>query len=254
MTNRDDWVDLGMRILDDGRVPAEIGAKRAGQEIGVGKGSFIHHFGDVGGWYRLIIDRWKQEDENARAEQAIDVVRDPLDRLRQLRRAAERHDVRRTSMRRWARSVEDDKPRSCAADAEKALRESDEAIFGHVTAALSDLGLAEEETAALALVLAPEVGCGHARIAPGGSGEFEALLAVVARAAGTGQPVGTETVEIPGGDGQMLLCIVATRPGASIDRDQIRAGAMRLAEQIRPSGGHTPGTGAAAIGGQASRP
>jgi hypothetical protein len=248
--DRDEWIALGVRMLDSGRVPAGIGYVRAGAEIGVGKGSFVHHFpGGASEWHSAIIDAWKDDHGRVRVAQAIELTGDPEEKLLRLRVAAERYAARDGAMRRWAASVVDDKPKSCAAKADEAVKEADEAVFADVQAALLDMGLSDLEAEAEALVLAPEVGCGWPRVPAGDSAKFRALLDVRLRAAKARQASSAEIVEVTGDDGEMLLCVVPIHPGA--DMAEIKAGVQQLARRIHP--GSRSGSNSAPVLGSTSR-
>lgn len=251
--DRDEWIALGIRMLDEGRVPAEIGYARAAAEIGVGIGSFNHHFGKKKGgegvaeWHAAIIAKWHDDHKNARAEQAIELTGDPEEKLLRLRLAAERHAARDGAMRRWAAYVAADTPVSCADKAQEALMESDKEIFADVEAALLDMGLPPRQVEALALVLAPEVGCGWPQVPVGDSEKFRALIEVPLLAAQAARPSAARVVEVTGDDGEVVLGVVAIRPGA--DASEIEAGVRQLAQRIRPGGR----TGTAVAGGTSRR-
>jgi AcrR family transcriptional regulator len=247
--DRDEWIALGVRMLDQGRVPAEIGYVRAGAEIGVGKGSFVHHFPDgAAEWHTGIIELYKNLRRDILAEQAIEMTGDPEEKLLRLRVIAERYAARDAAMGRWGASVMDDKPKSCADLAQEAVMEIGKEIIAHAQAAFLDMGLSPLEAEAEALLIAPELGC--PRVPVGDAAKFRALLDVRLAAGKAGQPTAAELVEVTGDDGEILACIVPIRPGA--DMSDIEAALRQLDRRIHP-GTRTGSNGTAVVGGTSRR-
>lgn len=224
---REQWLLAAYRLLDEGRIPADVPLSVLCKRLGVTKGSFYAHFpkeeGHAGGAPELdaeVITRWERESGAHALEPMMAAVHDPLDRLRLLRTWALERAVRDGTMRRWA-------ARDPAAAA--AVGAADTAITGHVTQALRDLGFSPPEAAVLAgLLVSAFVGAYHsAATAPDTDpATFDALLGILLRAAATGGetlPGGVATAPGTDGDRAVLFRVAPQLPAAAIRQLAIQA-------------------------------
>jgi AcrR family transcriptional regulator len=59
-TSREDWLDVGLRILRDSGERA-LTIERLCESLGRTKGSFYHHFGGLDGFVEQLLQRWEEE-------------------------------------------------------------------------------------------------------------------------------------------------------------------------------------------------
>ncbi len=205
---RDDWVKALLRLLDEGRVPAEVSLTELSPLVGPGmtKGSFYSpmHFGrggsgsngpppgsasrpasvtGIAALHAVVIAEWKRSRVAALPDATVGMVRDPLDRLHIIWAAAGASAVRDDAMRRWAATspAAIAKPaRAAIPAAAAAVAEVDKIVTSYLEAALVDLGLTGPESAALARYLAAAL---RDPAIAGNEKEFKTVLRVLARAA-----------------------------------------------------------------------
>jgi AcrR family transcriptional regulator len=102
--SRDDYLAAGLDLLAEGGVNAVTIAALC-ERLGVTKGSFYHHFGDVFAFHEALLASWK--DGTYRAIEAARAVADSHKRLSVLKElgVAAQHEAE-SAIRAWARSYE----------------------------------------------------------------------------------------------------------------------------------------------------
>ena len=102
--SRDDYLAAGLDLLAEGGVSAvTIAALCRG--LGVTKGSFYHHFGDVSGFHEALLASWEEGTHHAiEAARAVTDSHQRLGVLKELGVAA--HHEAESAIRAWARSYE----------------------------------------------------------------------------------------------------------------------------------------------------
>lgn len=167
VVQRQDWVAAMLTAMDNGRPPAEVSLNELAAGLKVTKGSFYAHFpGGAEELRQAVAQQWLAGVTAMLPGPVVGAVRDPVDRIRMTRAAVAGNSARDEAMRRWAAA----EPAAAAA-----VAEADRIFASHLAPALTDLGLARPEAAAIADVLVASL---HA-----GQGNFDAILAVIARAA-----------------------------------------------------------------------
>ena len=151
----------------------------------------------------------------AALDRTVRSVADPAERLRLLRAVIAGNATRDNAMRRWAHS----EPAAAAA-----VAEADAAAGEHIDKAVRDLGYSERDADALAPLIAALLPFAEAR-------DFEVLLQILVRAAGTDSRRNTEVDVAHGPDGQMVLYLVAKDLPAR-NADIWREEALRFAAAV----------------------
>lgn len=232
--DRSAWVELGLRLLDDGVLPPELTIDDAAAKLGVTKGSFYTHFNSAAEWHGAIIRRYLEDRQQSRSGRRAGLVEDPAAKLWMLRADAAVVTPRDLSMDRWAFEA-DPRPAPGAAEAAAALREHDETVIADLAAALSDWNMSGTEAGVMSRLLAPVFGCRQAGppLAPGDTDGFKALLDVLGRAAS--RPLTAGTVDL--GDGLVMYMVA---PGADTSDPETRRRMAAGARQFLESEGLLP--------------
>ncbi|HEV8627748.1 MAG TPA: TetR/AcrR family transcriptional regulator [Acidimicrobiia bacterium] len=102
--SRDDYLAAGLDLLAEGGVSAVTIAALC-DRLGVTKGSFYHHFGDVSGFHEALLASW--EDSTYHAIEAARSVADSHKRLSVLKElGVAAHHEAESAIRAWGRSYE----------------------------------------------------------------------------------------------------------------------------------------------------
>lgn len=220
-------MNAALSLLDSGRPPSEVSVAEMCRLLGVVEESFYGHFRDVGEFHAAVAAHWLGDRIAGLPGPAAGIVRDPVDRIRMIRAALAGTAARDAAVRRWAATD----PAAAAAAAEAAR-----VLTSHLKAALTDLGLADRESAALADWLAAALQVEAKALDREG---FETLLAVWARAAAI--PSEAPAVEaVPGAEPGQTVYFAAPPRGLTTDEqaalNQIARlfAAGRAAEQQLP--------------------
>lgn len=230
--DRQEWVRHGLRLLADGSYLAEVTIDEASRKLGVTKGSFTHYFRNADDWYGVVLAAWSEDHrlQRERDAQYVQLIRDPLDRLRALRRRAAESPASNAAMRNWAATAAGSRPVPGAVAAAKALEEVREAFRAEITVALSDLGLARGEPELMTDVLLREFGSGPGdpSIPLGDDAGFDMLLGILARSV-RGHALTTAEVEIPASEGDpgatVMVIVAQPQGGKALDRETLAAAA-----------------------------
>ncbi len=151
--SRADWVRAGLTHLRD-HGPQALTIERLCAALGVSKGSFYHHFRNLGAYHAALLDRWVQDHTQAPIEQSAlaPVGQARLDRLGALVRDLD-HALD-LAVRRWSFDLPEVRARVAEVDARR---------VDALTALYRDLGDARPERRARAtyagLVGAQFLGC-----------------------------------------------------------------------------------------------
>jgi hypothetical protein len=224
------WVEVGLAILDGGSPLSGISLADAERRLGALPGSAAADFPDGTGSWHAAVAAWLASLAVPRRQPGQ--ARDPLDTLRDLRRAADDAAAARRAMRDWA-AVQ---PAAAAV-----LEEARGLLEGELTAALEDLGLSAAEAVVMARVLVREFGCGpgHPAVPPGDDAGFELLLALVARTVRDELLAAVEVaVDLPGAPGSTVSVVTRDLPAPG-SRDALGA---EVGEAVRK---HLPQAGGA---------
>jgi AcrR family transcriptional regulator len=102
--SRDDYLTAGLDLLAEGGVGAVTIAALC-EHLGVTKGSFYHHFGDVSAFHEALLDSWEASTHHA--IEAARAVTDPHRRLGVLKElGVAAHHEAESAIRAWGRSHE----------------------------------------------------------------------------------------------------------------------------------------------------
>jgi AcrR family transcriptional regulator len=102
--SRDDYLAAGLDLMAEGGVSAVTIAALC-EHLGVTKGSFYHHFGDVSGFHQALLASW--EDGTYHAIEAARAVTDSHKRLSVLKElGVAAHHEAESAIRAWGRSYE----------------------------------------------------------------------------------------------------------------------------------------------------
>jgi AcrR family transcriptional regulator len=230
--DRQEWVNHGLRLLAEGSHLAEITIDEASRKLGVTKGSFTHYFRNAEDWYGVVLAAWSEDrrQQRERDAQYVQLIRDPLDRLRALRRRAAESPAADAAMRNWAATAAGSRPVPGAVAAAKALEEVRQAFHAEITAAMSDLGLARGEPELMTEFLLREFGSGPGdpSVPLGDEAGFDVLLGILARSV-RGHTLTTAEVEIPASDGDpgatVMVIVAQPQGGKALDRETLAAAA-----------------------------
>ena len=100
--SRDDYLVAGLDLLAEGGVSAVTIAALC-ERLGVTKGSFYHHFGDVSGFHEALLAGW--EDSTYKAIETARAVTDSHKRLSVLKElGVAAHHEAESAIRAWGRS------------------------------------------------------------------------------------------------------------------------------------------------------
>ena len=245
-TGRDDWIAAAMTLLGRGASPAEMDVDDlcAVMPHPVTRGSFNWHFraGRLAALRRAVISRWL-EDRIAAAGEARE-KRDPLDRLRVLRAAADACGPADSAMRRWAAAPERPAAGETGQDVRRQLAAAIARVNDVTTAlldeALTDLGLSGREAAAVSATLAAAFAAWP--LAPAGPDAFEDMLAVLRRAAA---PDAAREVRVIDGDGGEVLLVLAARNLPAGQLGELREAARQVLGIAGQHAGHDQPAGEA---------
>jgi len=172
-----DWVHAGFRLLAEDGVKV-LTIERLCRRVGVTKGSFYWHFGDMKTYRRALVDAWADLRDEDRGEFEALSVLPPRERLSRMMTAlvGPRHWMLERAMREWARSEE-----SVAA----AVRSSDRRVLKAVRQAFLDDGFdAGEADMRADATFAAGIGFLHlagSQPSPHAVGRREQFLAVMLR-------------------------------------------------------------------------
>ena len=174
---REDWLIVGMRLLADGRSPADIPLSELAAATGVSKGSFYAHFpGGLDELHKELLARWVAQLQLPQVSDDMRAVRDPADRIRLLLERALAAPGVPGAMQRWAAASD---------DVAAAVRMAQDVIGDHAAKALADMGLAPADAALLSRLLVRAF-LGSRRADAGMRAELDALIEFVQR--GTAAP------------------------------------------------------------------
>jgi len=102
--SRDDYLAAGLDLLAEGGVSAVTIAALC-ERLGVTKGSFYHHFGDVAAFHEALLASW--EESTYHAIDAASAVTDSHKRLTVLKElGVAAHHEAESAIRAWGRSYE----------------------------------------------------------------------------------------------------------------------------------------------------
>jgi AcrR family transcriptional regulator len=230
--DRQEWVRHGLRLLAEGSYLAEITIDEASRQLGVTKGSFTHYFRNADDWYGVVLASWSEarRQQRKRDAQYVQLIRDPLDRLRALRRRAAESPAGDAAMRNWAATAAGSRPVPGAIAAAAALEEVREEFSAEVSAALCDLGLAHGEPELMTEVLLREFGSGPGdpSVPLGDDAGFDLLLGILARSVRS-HALTTAELEIPASEGDpgatVMVIVAQPQGGKALDREALAAAA-----------------------------
>jgi len=232
---REEWISSTLQLLAQGQVPASLSLSEQCARLGVTKGSFYsrgHFPGGDTDLYDAVIARWLEQNELGALADAMNAIRDPLDRLRLLRARAHDRAGLDGTMRQWAQS--DAGVIAAVPAAAAAVAEAGGAMTGHVEQALQDLGYQPDEVSVLGPLVTGAVAEG--RLEPGA---FDVLLGVLVRAAPRRSHV--EVIDVGGDPGRKILFAIMEQLGPD-DLEAVRARALEFQAQHQ---GDTAGPSAA---------
>ena len=149
--SRDDYLATGLDLLADGGESAVTIAALCGR-LGVTKGSFYHHFADVGAFHDALLGFWEEGTRRAISEaRAVADSRRRLTVLKQL--AVDAHHEAEGAIRAWGRSYE---------PAAAVVRRVDTAREAHLVESFRARGLSPARARRLARIgLATLIGTQH---------------------------------------------------------------------------------------------
>jgi len=233
-TSRQDWVAAAMTLLARGISPDDMDVPSLCQAMPhpVTKGSFNWHFrsGRLAALHQEVISSWLAA--RAAAAGKARGERDPLQRLRVLHGAALGSGAADSAMRRWAAARPRPGRNGAGYDVHRqlsaAIAQVDDLTAVLLAEALTDLGLPGGEAAAVAATLAAAFAAGPP--APASPDGFEALLAVLRRAADPGT---APTVRLIAGDTGDVLLVLAERDLPPAQFSALRAAAQASGGQAR---------------------
>src|SRR5262245_16398582 len=175
---REDWLAVAMRLLTDGRCPADVPLSELAAGAGVSKGSFYAHFpGGLDELHTEVLERWVARLQLPQVSDDMRAVRDPADRIRLLLERALAAPGVPGAMQRWAAASE---------EAAAALGKAQDAIGEHAAQALADMGLAAADAALLSRLLVRAF-LGSLRGDDGMRAELNAMIEFVQRGAAAPQ-------------------------------------------------------------------
>jgi AcrR family transcriptional regulator len=100
---REDWIGLGLRLIEAGRAPVDVTLPELCGAAGATKGSFYSHFpGGVEDLHRELLARWAVALRLDQVAADLDAVRSPADRLRLLLERILKAGWGPAAMQRWA--------------------------------------------------------------------------------------------------------------------------------------------------------
>lgn len=216
VASRETWIAAASGMLSEGRTPAEVSIAELEQAAGATRGSLYTYFPKLSDLHRAVIGWWREEHLQAALDRTVRSVADPAERLRLLRAAIAGNATRDNAMRRWAHT----EPAAAAA-----VAEADAVAAEHIGRAVRDLGYSARDAEALTPLIATLLTFAQAR-------DFEVLLQVLVRAAGTDRRRSTEVDVAHGPDGQMILYLVAKDLPAE-ERRHLREEALRFAATVK---------------------
>jgi AcrR family transcriptional regulator len=216
VASRETWIAAASGMLSEGRTPAEVSIAELEQAAGATRGSLYTYFPKLSDLHRAVIAWWHDEHRQAALDRTVSSVADPAERLRLLRAVIAGNATRDNAMRRWAHT----EPAAAAA-----VAEADGAAAGHIGRALRDLGYSARDANALTPLIATLLPFAEAR-------DFEVMLQILIRAAGTDQRRSTEVDVAHGPDGQMVMYLVAKDLPAE-ERRHLREEALRFAAAVK---------------------
>jgi AcrR family transcriptional regulator len=233
---RADFASAMIALISEGRAAVTVTVADLCGLLRVTRGSFYNHFpAGMTSLHDEVIALWLRGRLASLPESAVDAVREPLDRLRMLRAAAEDNALADDAMRRWAVT----EPRAAAA-----VTEADRVVRGHLERALTDLGFTGPEPEALADLLAAALSAGGSatRASPGA---WETVLGVLGRAAATApggelarEPAGVEVA--PGAAPDELVLYLTARGLGPGQKQQLRELAQDFARQQAAASSRDP--------------
>ncbi|TDC46198.1 TetR/AcrR family transcriptional regulator [Actinomadura sp. KC345] len=140
---RRDWIEAAYQeLVRAGERGVGINALAA--RLGVTKGSFYWHFKDRSELMRALLDRWAHERTDEVLALTLGSTPDPRERLRRIQALGHEVAPIDRAMRLWAQH---------SAEADEAVRHSDRALLGHITACLDELGFSPGEARLRALLM-----------------------------------------------------------------------------------------------------
>jgi AcrR family transcriptional regulator len=203
-------------MLSEGRTLAEVSIPELEQAAGATRGSLYTYFPKLSDLHRAVIHWWREEHLQAALDRTVRSVADPAERLRLLRAVIAGNATRDNAVRRWAHT----EPAAAAA-----VAEADAAASEHIGKAIRDLGYSARDADALTPLITAVLPLAEAR-------DFEVLLQVLVRAAGTDNRGKTEVDVAHGPDGQMVLYLVAKDLPVE-ERLHLREEALRFAAAVK---------------------
>lgn len=175
---REDWLAVAMRLLAEGRCPADVPLSELAAGAGVSKGSFYAHFpGGLDELHAELLRRWVARLQLPQVSDDMRAVRDPADRIRLLLERALSAPGVPGAMQRWAAASD-----NVAAE----FGMAQDAIGEHAARALADMGLAADDAALLSRLLIRAF-LGSLRGEEGLRTELNAMIDLVQRGAAAPQ-------------------------------------------------------------------
>ena len=228
---REDWLAVGMRLLADGRSPADVPLSELATATGVSKGSFYAHFpGGLDELHKELLARWVARLQLSQVDDDMRAVRDPADRIRLLLERTLAAPGVPGAMQRWAAASD---------DAATAVGMAQEVVGEHAAKALADMGLAAADATLLSRLLVRAF-LGSSRGDAGMRAELDALIEFVQR--GTAAPSAAwrlQTVPLDAPDAtdanSGIILYPAPADLSAEERRELGAAVQDFVNQRRPS-------------------
>jgi AcrR family transcriptional regulator len=228
---REDWIELGLRLIGAGRAPVDVALAEMCAAAGATKGSFYSHFpGGVGDLHQALLARWADGLQLGRLAADVRALQSPADQLRLLLERISSAGWAPAAMQRWA---------AVSPVVAAVVAESADACSRLAGRALTDLGLAEKD-GPLCGALLVRAALSASPLASDVRKEAEAFIAVAERSAGNpaGQLRAVRVEGLPSG-----LFFYQVLPGMSDDQQNDLA--RQVQDLMRQVGAAPAGPGSA---------